>query len=251
MMNRFEEGLIYNFRQLGCKGLAERLAEVFASKHVASTELLSLLTEATEEEILSQKQIKAERLLRLAGLFNAYANIDQIEYLPERNLDKSLVDRISSCSFIDDCINVVITGAAGTGKTFLAKAIGVQACNEGYRTRVFHLRALLRDLECREKAEPYSYARRLRMIANVPLLIIDEWFAISPSRSELVTLHELIDARYGRHPTIICSQMPAENWAGYCSNKALGESISGRILSKCYTLDLKGDDIRKRHSERP
>lgn len=251
MLNNYEKGLIYNFRQLGCNGLADRLDNVFSSKHVTSSELLSVLTNATEEEFLYQKKAKAERLLKQAGLLNAYANLDLLEFLPERNLDKVLIDRMSSCSYIDECINVVITGAAGTGKTFLSKALAVQACNEGYRTRIFNLRAMLKDLSIREAAGSDAYARRLRMLANVPLLIIDEWFSITPSKTELVILHELIDERYGRHPTIICSQMPSANWSGYCTNKALGESITGRILSRSYSIELQGNDIRKRHFERP
>lgn len=251
MLNNYEKGLIYNFRQLGCNGLADRLDNVFSSKHVTSSELLSVLTNATEEEFPYQKKAKAERLLKQAGLLNAYANLDLLEFLPERNLDKVLIDRMSSCSYIDECINVVITGAAGTGKTFLSKALAVQACNEGYRTRIFNLRAMLKDLSIREAAGSDAYARRLRMLANVPLLIIDEWFSITPSKTELVILHELIDERYGRHPTIICSQMPSANWSGYCTNKALGESITGRILSRSYSIELQGNDIRKRHFERP
>ena len=250
MLNNYEKGLIYNFRQLGCNGLADRLDNVFSSKHVTSSELLSVLTNATEEEFLYQKKAKAERLLKQAGLLNAYANLDLLEFLPERNLDKVLIDRMSSCSYIE-CINVVITGAAGTGKTFLSKALAVQACNEGYRTRIFNLRAMLKDLTIREAAGSDAYARRLRMLANVPLLIIDEWFSITPSKTELVILHELIDERYGRHPTIICSQMPSANWSGYCTNKALGESITGRILSRSYSIELQGNDMRKRHFERP
>ena len=73
----------------------------------------------------------------------------------------------------------------------------------------------------------------------------DEWFACSPTKTELVFLHELIDSRYGRHATIVCSQMPSENWAQYCPNKALGESISGRILAHCYCIRLEGEDMRK------
>ena len=251
MMTSIEKDLVCNFRQLGCVGLSERLGEIFSTKHIRSEELLSVLTSTTEDEITRIKKEKADRLLKRAGLFNTYANMDLLEYLPGRNLDRTLMERLSSCSYIDESINVVITGAAGTGKSFVSRALGVLACNEGYRTRVFNLRALLKDLELRDKAGEDSYVRRLRQLSNVPLLIIDEWFSISPSKQELVILHELIDARYGRHSTIICSQMPCENWASYCSNKALGESISGRITSSCYNINLKGEDMRKTHRERP
>ena len=84
---------------------------------------------------------------------------------------------------------------------------------------------MLKDLELRDKAGDDVYEKRLRYLSRIPLLILDEWFACSPTKTELVFLHELIDSRYGRHATIVCSQMPSENWAQYCPNKALGESI--------------------------
>lgn len=146
---------------------------------------------------------------------------------------------------------MIITGAAGTGKSFIAKALGVQACNEGFRTKVFHLRALLKDLELRDKAGEYAYDKRLRYLSRIPLLIIDEWFACAPSKTELVFLHELIDARYSRTATMICSQMPSENWTSYCPNKALGESIAGRLTSHCYHIQLEGEDMRRTHFQRP
>lgn len=251
MMNEFEKGLVFNFSKLGCVGLAEKLADIFSNMHVREDELLSVLTNATSEEIMRIKQAKAERLLRQAKLYNTYANLDMLEYLPGRNLDKTLIDRLTSCSYVQEAANVVITGAAGTGKSFVARALGVQACNEGWRTRIFNLRALLKELDTLDKAGSDLYERRLRYMSNIPLLILDEWFACPPSRNEIVILHELIDSRYGRKSTIICSQMPSENWAGYCSNKALGEAISGRILSHCYSISLKGGDLRKLHTQRP
>ena len=251
MMNEFESGLVYSFEKLGCKGLAEKLSGIFSSTHVRDSELLSVLTAATSEEIVRIKQAKAERLLRQASLFNTYANVDLLEYIPERNIDKALIDRLCSCAYIDEAVNVIVTGAAGTGKSFIARALGVQACNEGFRTRILNLRALLKDLELRDKAGDDVYEKRLRYLSRIPLLILDEWFACSPTKTELVFLHELIDSRYGRHATIVCSQMPSENWAQYCPNKALGESISGRILAHCYCIRLEGEDMRKTHFERP
>lgn len=251
MMNQYEQGLVFNFEQLGCKGLAEKLTGVFTTGHVRDEDLLKVLTSTTEEEILRLKQERAEKLLGCAGLKNTYANLDMIEYSPERNLDKTLVDRLSSCEYINEAANILITGAAGTGKTFLAKAFAVKACNEGYRTRIFHLRALLRDLSEREKDDGDGYARRLRYLANIPLLVIDEWFSISPDKKELVILHELIDARYGRHSTIICSQVLVENWAKYCGSLALGESITGRLKAHSYKFEMEGEDLRDRHCQRP
>lgn len=251
MMNQYEQGLVFNFEKLGCIGLATKLSNVFSLGHVRDEDLLKVLTDTTEEEIIRIKQERAGRLLRFASLQNAYANLDMIEYSSDRNLDKSLVDRLSSCDYIKEAANIIIVGAAGTGKTFLAKALAVKACNEGFRTRIFPLRGLLRDLSEREKDDGDGYVRRLRYLANIPLLVIDEWFSISPDKKELIILHELIDARYSKHTTIICSQMTTDNWAKYCGNLAIGESITGRLTAHSYRFELKGEDIRKRHYQRP
>ena len=181
MMNEFEKGLVFNFSKLGCVGLSEKLADIFSSTHVREDELLSVLTNATSEEIMRIKQAKAERLLRQAKLYNTYANLDMLEYLPGRNLDKTLIDRLTSCSYVQDAANVVITGAAGTGKSFVARALGVQACNEGWRTRIFNLRALLKELDTLDKAGSDLYERRLRYLlktgqATVPTRLSEKQF---------------------------------------------------------------------------
>ena len=112
MMNEFEKGLVYNFSKLGCMGLAEKLTDIFSNTHVREGELLSVLTTATGDEIIRIKQAKAERLLRQAKLYNTYANLDMIEYLPGRNIDKTLIDRLTSCSFVEEAANIVITKKA-------------------------------------------------------------------------------------------------------------------------------------------
>ncbi len=251
MMNKYEEGLVYNFKNLGCLGLAEKLATIFSTTHVRETELMEVLTNVTEEEFLRIKAVRAARLLKYARLANSYANLDMLEFNTDRNLDKVLMDRLASCNYIKEAANIIIVGAAGTGKTFISKALGVKACNEGFRTRVMHLRALLRDLSECEKEDRKTYETRLKFYSRIPLLIIDEWLSIAPSKSDLIILHELIDARYGVFSTIICSQMPTDNWAKFCGNIAIGEAITGRLKSHSYCITLEGEDLRNYHTERP
>lgn len=119
MMDKFEKGLVFNFPKLGGVGPAEKFPDILSNSHVRENELLSVFTNATSEEIMRIKQAKAERLLRQAKLYNTYANFDMLEYLLGRNIDKTLIDRLTSCSYVQEAANVVITGAAGTASHLL------------------------------------------------------------------------------------------------------------------------------------
>lgn len=199
---------------------------------------------------METKQQRADYYLKTSKLKNTYANLDMLEYEDSRNIDRLLIETLTTCNYIEEGANVIIIGASGTGKTFIAKALGVEACNNCIRTRVIHMRAILRELaDCEDKKK--SFERKLSWYSNIPLLIIDEWLTTTPERSDIANLMELIERRYSLHSTIFCSQMPTENWPKAFGNLALGEAITGRIKARAYEIKLSGDDIRKRHNERP
>ena len=200
-------------------------------------------------EYNNRKSNSLKRLIKGAGFDQPEAYIADINYTSGRKLNRSLIERLATCEYITEHRNLFITGATGSGKTYMACAFGMEACKQRYKTKYVRLPDMLLELELARTDGTYKKVQA--KYANPVLLIIDEWFSITPSKTELVILHELIDERYGRHPTIICSQMPSANWSGYCTNKALGESITGRILSRSYSIELQGNDIRKRHFERP
>ncbi len=103
----------------------------------------------------------------------------------------------------------------------------------------------------KEKEDRYLYERRLKYLSRIPLLVIDEFFSITPSKNELIILHELIDARYDRTSTIVCSQLPVEHWPVFSGNTAIGEAFTGRLKANSFIVKLDGEDIRTRHSQRP
>lgn len=253
MMTKHEEELVLNLRSLGCNGYADKLNTVFSSSHVTEKELLGVLTDKASEEVVEEKQKKAEVRLKQSGLFNTYANLDLLEYSPERQIDKILIDRLSTCDYITQAGNVIITGASGTGKTFIAKALGVKACEENIRVKVCNSRMLIKELAALNKNEEDDapYRKKLKFYSRIPLLILDEWLAEPVSRTDTVIIQELIDNRWNRTSTIFCSQLAEENWLSGFKNVALGEAIISRIKSHSYSIRLDGEDLRTKHYERP
>lgn len=253
MMTKHEEELVMNLKDLGCTGYADKLSDVFSTSHVTEKELLGILTDKASEEVVEVKQRKAEMRLRQSGLINTYANLDILEYTPDRQIDKVLIDRLSTCDYINQSANVIITGASGTGKTFIAKALGVKACEENIRVKVCNSRMLIRELSALNKNEEDDtlYKKKLRFYSRIPLLILDEWLAEPVSRTDTVIIQELVDNRWNRTSTIFCSQLAEENWLSGFKNVALGEAIISRIKSHSYSIKLDGEDLRTKHYERP
>lgn len=246
-----ENAFADNLSTLGCSVLADDLRKTFSETHVPDNEILNVLNGAASIEIDRRRTLKAQTLLKQAGLLHSYANLDILDRTIERNLDNVLIERLSSCGFVKECANIIIVGAAGTGKTFLAKALAVKACNEGIRTRIVNFKATLSELASLSNKDIVAYTKKLKMLSRVPLLVIDEWYTTSPTRDEQTCLLDLIDARYDRRSTIICTQIPVQNWPSASPNKAIGESIRGRVKAHSYMFELDGPDLRERFYHRP
>ena len=138
--------------------------------------LLDIVLNATEAELEKRQNSRAARLLKRAKLHNTVANLDELEYHPERNLDKITIDRFATCENIRTHTNICIIGAAGTGKSFLSRALACKACENGYRTKVISFPVLMRELTHLYKNDMLKYERRMRYYSRFPLLLIDEWF---------------------------------------------------------------------------
>jgi DNA replication protein DnaC len=213
--------------------------------------MLQLLEDAMTVEIESRTNHRIHSLLRRAHLLHTHAHLDQIAYFPERNIDHDLLDRLETGGFIENNKNVCIYGASGTGKSFLGKALGVCACQLGYRTRYIRFSQLMRELVQLELNEPKKYEKRLRFYSRIPVLIIDEWLLGAKKQGVSQILLELMELRYRETSTIFCTQIEPDGWPMAVSIQALGESVLGRSMSKSYVLHLKGPDLRKTFPEKP
>ena len=151
--------------------------------------------------------------------------------------------QLASCAWVDQNHSVLITGATGTGKSYLACAFGQAACRRGLRVIYRRLPRLLDELAL-AKADG-TYAKTLRKLARAQLLIIDDLGLGHPTDAQRHDLLEVFADRYGARATVVTSQLPRENWHEWIGDETLADAIQGRLVHNAYTFDVKGPSRRK------
>jgi len=189
-----------------------------------------------------------ERHLKNAR-FRYKAVLEELNYHTDRNIDKNLIMRFAECQFIDKHENILITGSTGIGKSYIASALGHQACSQGYRVAYYNTAKLFGKLKM-AKADG-SYLKDVAKIERQHLLILDD-FGITPldgpSRAALM---EIIEDRHGKSSTIITSQVPVNKWHDIIGEKTVADAILDRIIHEAHRLDLKGESLRKKSENSP
>jgi len=239
--------IMTHLRQLKLGGMAtalqNQLEQVGTYEGLAFTERLTLLI---DNEALCREQRKQERLIRQAH-FKLLARIQDIDYEHPRNLKKSLVARLAQSDWIQRSQNLLVTGPCGSGKTYLACALGHNACLHGYSVRYYRLSRLLLALT-QSKADG-SYQKQLRMLAKVDLLIIDDWGLESLKPAHRNDLLEIMDDRHGDTSTLIISQLPTDQWYVSIGDNTLADAILDRLMHNSHRIDLDGESMRKKHNK--
>ena len=197
-------------------------------------------------EYHSRKSNRLKRLIKLADFDQPDADIMDIDYTSGRKLNKELIRRLATCEYISEFRNLFITGATGSGKSYLACAFGMEACKRYYTTRYVRLPDLLIDLEL-SRCDVATYKKALAKYANPLLLIIDEWLLLKPDNDELKDIFELLHRRRKRSSTIFCSQYHPEGWYEQLGGDAnpLADAILDRIVHDGYKINIVSIDPSK------
>lgn len=217
----------------------QTLLESNQHQSLTNDEFINLLIQAEWEE---RENRKVNRYLRSAR-FRYQASMEEIDFTKNRNLDKTFLLRMAECNFIKRKEDLLITGPTGVGKSYIASALGHQACHNGYRVMYFNTQRLFSRLKM-TKADG-SYFKEINKIEKQDLLILDD-FGLQPldnySRN---TLMEIIEDRHGRRSTIISSQLPVGSWYEIIGESTIADAILDRLVHKSHRLELKGESMRK------
>jgi DNA replication protein DnaC len=176
--------------------------------------------------------------------FRYKAALEDVYYRKERNLDKNLIHRFAQCAFIDNYENILITGSTGIGKSYLASALGYQACSLGYKVAYFNAPKLFAKLKM-AKADG-TYIKEVSKIERVDLLILDD-FGLQPlDAMNRAAMMEIIEDRHGKGSIIITSQIPVNKWYDIIGEQTVADAILDRIIHEAHRLELKGESLRKK-----
>lgn len=198
-----------------------------------------------DAEYATRKSNRLTRLTKAAGFAFPGACLEDIEYHADRGLDKAMILRLGTCAYIRERHNVILLGATGSGKTYLANALGTTACREFLTVKYVRLPDLLAELTI-ARAEG-SYRKVLKQYRQVNLLILDEWLLFPLKDAEARDLLEIAEARYKKGSTIFCSQFEVDGWHQKLGDETMADAIVDRIVHDSYTIVVKGDDsMRKR-----
>lgn len=184
-----------------------------------------------------------ERLVKNANFRYADASVSQIDYTTPRGLDRNRMERLASLDFIRQGQNIFITGSSGTGKSYIATALGYEACKSGMRVLYASAAKLMGTLKVARNRG--TIEAELKKLEKVQLLILDDLFLVPLDAKERSLLIEIIEDRHERKSIIITSQYPVENWYEAIGDPTVADAILDRIVHTAHRLELTGESFRK------
>lgn len=204
------------------------------------TDGLALLLQAEEEERDNRRFC---RLQKRAG-FRYQASIEELKYDAARGLDKSLITRLAMADYIGKGEAVLITGSTGSGKSFLASALGHHACGQGFKVAYFNMQKLL--IRTKMSRVEGTVIKLFDRIAKADLLILDDFGLTHLDQQQQLDLMEIIEDRHTKKSTIIASQLPVASWFDIIGEATIADAIIDRLINTSYRIELKGDSMRKK-----
>ncbi|MFN9998848.1 MAG: IS21-like element helper ATPase IstB [bacterium] len=237
------QSTLESMHHLKLNGMAKRYEAILSlpvDKQPEPSTIIALLLEAEEGY---REHHRSQLYLRLSKLrYNATP--EQINCTAGRGITKEMLLALTDGIFITRSENILITGATGCGKSYIACALGRNACVLGYRTLYFSMNRFIEALAAARLDG--SYIRWLNQIAKTPLLILDD-FGLQPLSHDMrLTLLQILEDRFAKGSTIITSQLPVNKWHEYINEPTMADAICDRLTANAHKIELKGESLRKK-----
>lgn len=224
----------------GMSSTWQAMQETRRHHELSLSEGLEMLLQAESRD---RENRRFERLKKSAK-FRYSASVEELRFDATRGLDKGLITALASGEYISKGESVIITGATGCGKSFIASALGHQACSQGYKVMYFNLQKLLMKTKM-SRVEGTIY-KLMQNIAKANLLILDDFGLMHLEGQQQLDLMEIIEDRHAKASTIIASQLPVAGWFDVISEATIADAILDRLVHTSYRIELEGESLRKK-----
>jgi len=233
--------------ELKLHGMARAFEEQLQMSEISEMSFEERLGLLVEREATERASRRLTSRLRRAKL-REQAAIEDVDWRARRGLDKRQILTLASCQWIADHLNVLITGKAGVGKTFLACALAHKACREGYTALYLRVPRLFRDLAIARGDG--SYERLLKSYAKTDVLVLDDWGLAQIGAQERRDLLEILEDRYGLRSTVVTSQLPVKSWYDSIGDSTLADGILDRLVHGAYEISMEGESMRRKRAKK-
>ena len=226
---------------LGLTGMAKALDEQRTQRNVDGLSFEERLGLLVDREAVERETKRLVTRLKAANLRQS-ATIEDLDTKAARGLDKALFAKLASGEWIARRQDLLITGKTGTGKSWLACALGHKACRDDRSTLYWRVPRLM-DALALARGDG-RYPRLLKSLARVELLILDDWGLVPLTSAQGRDLLEIVDDRHGRGSTIVTSQLPVDHWHDLIADPTIADAILDRLVHTSHRLALDGETLR-------
>lgn len=234
------ESQLSRLRLHGMSRTWQALVETRRQHELSLGEGLELLLQAEEQE---RSNNRFERL-RKSARFRYQSSVEELTMDASRGMDKALISDLATGEYLKKGESVLITGASGCGKSFLASALGHQACAQGYKVAYYNMQKLM--LKAKISRIEGTISRLFENLAKTDLLILDDFGLTHLEQQQRIDLMEIIEDRHGKSSTMIASQLPVANWYDIIGEETIADAILDRLVHTSYRIELKGESLRKK-----
>lgn len=234
------ENQLNQLRLLGMSSRWQAITETRQHHELSFAEGLEILLQAEQEDRVNRR---FERLKRNAK-FRYSATIEELDFQAKRGLNKSQITQLITGEYISKGEAILITGATGCGKSFIASALGHRACSQGIKVRYFNTQKLL--IKTKMARIDGSIFKLLEGIAKAGVLILDDFGLTNLDKKQQMDLMEIIEDRHGKTSTIIASQLPVASWYEVIGEATIADAILDRLVHTSHRIELKGESLRKK-----